>query len=84
MNHYEQLETPLNTFKHYGFPLVLWYQSLRATYQPQVANKDSSKREWAFNRVDAVLEFASPEAAAVSPFTVNSSKKLRCFKDGVR
>ena len=27
----------------------------------KVANKDFSKREWAFNRVDAVLEFASPE-----------------------
>ncbi|CAK9110765.1 Transient receptor potential cation channel subfamily M member 2 (Estrogen-responsive element-associated gene 1 protein) (Long transient receptor potential channel 2) (LTrpC-2) (LTrpC2) (Transient receptor potential channel 7) (TrpC7) (Transient receptor potential melastatin 2) [Durusdinium trenchii] len=32
-----------------------------------VANKDSSKREWAFNRVDAVLEFASPEAHILPP-----------------
>jgi hypothetical protein len=30
-----------------------------------VANKDSSKREWTFNRVDAVLEFASPEVMAL-------------------
>eukprot|EP00928_Gymnodinium_smaydae_P004861 TRINITY_DN11664_c1_g1_i1.p1 TRINITY_DN11664_c1_g1~~TRINITY_DN11664_c1_g1_i1.p1 ORF type:complete len:1203 (+),score=270.10 TRINITY_DN11664_c1_g1_i1:78-3686(+) len=32
-----------------------------------VANKDESKREWAFNRVDAVLEFASPEAHILPP-----------------
>jgi len=32
-----------------------------------IANKDASKREWAFNRVDAVLEFSSPEAHILPP-----------------
>jgi len=32
-----------------------------------IANKDASKREWAFNRVDAVLEFSSPEAHIMPP-----------------
>lgn len=32
-----------------------------------IANKDASKREWAFNRVDAVLEFSSAEAHILPP-----------------
>lgn len=31
------------------------------------ANKESSRREWAFNRVDAVLEFSSVEAHSLPP-----------------
>eukprot|EP00930_Biecheleria_cincta_P018048 TRINITY_DN14182_c0_g1_i2.p1 TRINITY_DN14182_c0_g1~~TRINITY_DN14182_c0_g1_i2.p1 ORF type:complete len:1280 (-),score=211.37 TRINITY_DN14182_c0_g1_i2:82-3900(-) len=37
---------------------------LNDTYQE---NKERSRREWAFNRVDAVLEFASPEAHILPP-----------------
>ncbi|CAJ1432588.1 unnamed protein product, partial [Effrenium voratum] len=44
-----------------------------------VANKDSSKREWAFNRVDAVLEFASPEAHILPPpFDILVSLRALC------
>merc|ERR1712194_584177 len=32
-----------------------------------VGNKEGSRREWAFNRVDAVLEFSSAEAHILPP-----------------